>query len=232
MISRPTRRRNRAGGALATLVILIATVVVLPAAPAQAAHVTLSNDSVVDSSALTFSSGEFGIYPNGLVFQQEGVVSFNGYQYAAYYNDNASDEHRPCVARRQLPTGAWATACFTDYRATSSDTHNVVTIGIAEGDGTIHVAFDHHAGHGDDNLHYRVSDVGVATNPGSHTWSTALFGTVTSQLVSGITETLVTYPRFISKPDGGLLLLRRSGGSGNGSSVLYNYDAGTGLWTN
>lgn len=52
---------------------------------------------------------------------------------------------------------------------------------------------DHH----DVPLHYRVSQQGVATNPASYTWSTALFGSTVNSLpgATGI-WTPVTYPRF------------------------------------
>lgn len=203
------------------VVLLVGHPALVPSA--RAAHVDLDADTVVATDALTFVSGTYGVYPNGVSFQQDAVTSFAGYQYAGYYDD---DRH-VCIARRALASTTWQPACFTDYTATTSDTHNVVSLGISPLDGTIHVAFDHHVS----ALHYRVSSTGVATSPATHTWSTALFGAVTDRLVAGVAETSVSYPRFLVSPDGDLALIRRSGGSGNGSSILYRYDAGTHTWT-
>ena len=116
---------------------------------------------------------------------------------------------------------------LTDYQITSSDAHNVATIGICEGDGTIHLAFDHHA----HDLNYRVSQQGVATNPKNVNWSASLFGPVTDQLGSVGKLTRFTYPRFFNAPNGNLMLYYRSAGSGNGQGNIQEYDATTHDWT-
>ena len=119
--------------------------------------------SEIDSSALNFSAtaASFNQNVNGRSYQRSPLTSFRGYQYATYYDGNRN----VCVARRKLPVGAWEVLRFTDYVITNHDSHNVVALGVCEGDGTIHVAFDHHK----DPLNYRVSSPGVATNPDSVT---------------------------------------------------------------
>lgn len=46
-----------------------------------------------------------------------------------------------------------------------------ISLGISHTDGTLHLGFDQH----DDDLHYRVSQPGVATNPENVTWSADIF---------------------------------------------------------
>jgi hypothetical protein len=182
------------------------------------------SDTTVNSAALTFPyNSTYGDAINGLSFQQEAVMSHNGWQYVTYYNGN----RRICLSRRQLPAGAWETIVFTDYSFTGTDAHDVVVMGICPNDGTIHLAYDHHG----DTLHYRVSQAGAASNPESVTWSASLFGANRSYLEAGKTLTLVTYPRFFQTPDGNLKMAYRYGGSGAGDDMLVDYDGTTGTWS-
>lgn len=194
--------------------------------------VTKVQDTTVSTQALTLGSGApYGNSINGVSFQQEVLWTFNGRQYVAYYN---SARH-VCVGRRQLPAGAWQVIEFTDYRfsynpSNDNDAHNVVTMGICLNNGTIHLSFDHHG----QPLHYRVSVTGVATDPNSVTWSTALFGSTLSTL-SGLSDTSlsqVTYPRFWSTPNGDLQFGYRYVASGNGDWYMADYSAATGTWSN
>jgi hypothetical protein len=189
-----------------------------------ALEVTKIQDTTVDTDAMTLSSGApYGYAINGLSFQQDAVVTHNGWQYVAYYNGN----RHVCLSRRQLPSGAWQRIEFTDYTlSTTTDAHNVVTTGICPNDGTIHLSFDHHGG----TLHYRVSEAGVATNPGSIVWSTARFGSVLNYLEAGKSYSSVTYPRFWQTPEGNIQFGYRIGGSGDGDWAMVDYDGSTGLW--
>jgi len=179
-------------------------------------------DSIVDSQALTIQ-GFFGQAINGLSFQQDAVITHDGWQYAAYYNGN----RRVCLARRQLPAGNWQTIEFGDYNFTSDDAHNTISLGICPNDGTIHLAFDHH-GH---TLHYRASQTLVASRPADVVWSASLFGPIRSYLEEGKSFGL-TYPAFLQTPDGDMLFIFRSGGSGNGDWLIVDYDGSTQQWSN
>jgi len=170
----------------------------------------LVNDSVLDAEALNFARGTYGTCINGQTFQIEAMVSFKGWQYATWFDGRK----RLCVARRQLPQGAWQRIAFDDYTINHTDVHNVAVIGICPADGTIHLAFDHHGS----PLHYRVSRTGAATAPERTEWTATLFGPTTSELVAGQRLTRVTYPAFFSTPDGRLQFSYRIGGSGDGSS--------------
>lgn len=201
-------------------------ILVWPAVCGAFPSVTKINDTTVATNAMTLASGApYGYAINGLSFQQEALLTFNGWQYITYYNGS----RRVCLGRRELPSGSWQVITFTDYTlSTTTDAHNVVTMGICPNDGTIHLSFDHHGG----TLHYRVSQAGAATNPGSITWSTSLFGSVVNVLESGKSYSSVTYPRFWPTPDGDLQFGYRIDGSGNGDWAIVDYNASTGLWQN
>jgi len=56
------------------------------------------SDSVIEPEALTIE-GNFGQAFNGKAFQQEVMVTQNGYQHVGLYNV----KRHVCVARRKLP---------------------------------------------------------------------------------------------------------------------------------
>lgn len=182
-------------------------------------------DTTVDTEAMTLQynpNGYYGYAINGLSFQQEELWTHNGWQYVVYYNRYK----HVCLARRHLPS-RWEKIEFTDYTlSTTTDAHNVVTLGICPNNGTIHLSFDHHGG----TLHYRVSEAGVATDPNSITWSTARFGPVLSVLEAGKTYSSVTYPRFWTTPNGNLQFGYRIGASGDGDWAMVDYNGTTSLW--
>ncbi len=200
-----------------------------PAAPRLASPVQPATrmmkkigDTVVDPAALTLKPGaEFGSTINGQAFQQDAVHTSHGWQYVAYY-DGA---RHVCVARRKLPAGAWQKLVIAGYDFKSQDAHNTVSLGICEGDGTLHLAFDHHV----TTLHYTMSVPGAATHPDSVKWDGSLFGPIHSDLEKG-KPLVVTYPRFWNTPDGGLQMHYREGSSGRGNNMLVDYNPATGTW--
>ncbi len=184
------------------------------AAPAAAPAITFQATTHLTTqgdTALTYTG-----YMNGESFQQDGLTSYNGWEYTAYWDSSGHVN----VSRRPLPSGSWQNVVLTDYTTTSTDSHNVICIGIAHSDGTIHLAFDMH----DSTLRYRKSISGLAANPSSHPWTASDFGATQSQL-TGSTLTQLTYPAFINAPGGRLQLALRVGASGSGNEVLYEYDS-------
>ena len=167
-------------------------------------------------SAYVFGSGE---QLSGQQFQTEGIMSFAGYQYTVYYNHTRN----VCIARRKIPVGKWEEVVLP-YQNKIDDAHNVITMGICANDGTIHLAYDHH----NDSLHYSYSVLGNANFPDEMPWGTATFSETTS--VMDLPVPNVTYPRFISKPDGNLLFECRFNWSGHGDSYLREYDGKTKKW--
>ncbi|TDL16302.1 hypothetical protein BD410DRAFT_795503 [Rickenella mellea] len=186
---------------------------------------------------------------NGESFQMDALVTFQGFQYAAYYDastsTNASNRF-VSVARRTLSgsktkSSTWERLTLTDYVETEDDGHDVISLGISHSDGTIHLGFNQH----DNPLNYRVSKPGVATNPTGIKWTSDLFGPVLDHLpgLEALDKSIffvnVTYPRFLSVPSSSsssksksdLIFEIRVGRSGLGDDWLYNYVPGTGKWT-
>ena len=192
--------------------------------PTGGATVNISKDGEVllTNAGLTIVS--YGGYLNGESFQQDGIVSYNGYQYAAFWNTS----RHVVLARKALPSGTWSTLEFTDYSLSADDAHNTISLGICPKDGTLHLSFDHHS----NNLHYRKSVAGLLANPSTVAWTAASFSAVSSSLVGSTTVALVTYPRFVTEPDGNKMLFEaRIGTSGSGDEYLWEYDAATHAWT-
>lgn len=88
---------------------------------------------------------------NGVSYQEDALTTFNGWQYAVFYTtaaDVSQEEEDPPLyvhlARRSLTTQTWETLVFEDYPQTTDDGHNTAQLGICQGDGTIHLSYDHH----------------------------------------------------------------------------------------
>jgi hypothetical protein len=184
--------------------------------------VSKDGEVLLTKAGLTVVS--YGGYLNGESFQQDGIVSYGGYQYTAFWNTS----RHVVLARRTLPTGTWSTLELADYTNTADDAHNTISLGICPGDGSLHLSFDHHG----NDLHYRTSVAGLVSNPATATWAATSFSTVTSALVGSTKVTLVTYPRFVTEPDGNKMLFEaRIGSSGSGDEYLWEYDGATHAWT-
>lgn len=160
-------------------------------------------------------------------------VSYNGYQYVVFYSGRdrglpkAKSVSYVVVSRRKLGGFAWEHSILTDYKITSDDAHNRQTIAVSEGDGRVHISFDHH---NRPKMNYAVTAAGVATNPGSVVWDNDAF-TYSENLGRDPNERLnVTYPSFSQFPGGNLIVYFRSGGSYGGEMRLARYDATTGKW--
>lgn len=170
----------------------------------------------------TATSGAYNTNINGVSFQQDALVTYNGYQYLVYWSLN----RHVALGRKALPDGTWETFELTDYQFQTSDAHYDISLGISPRDGSLHLSFDQWSS----EFRYRKSVNGVASNPQNFAWNRQLFGEVRNNL-NGAALTPTTYPRFVTSPSGKLLLLLRHGISGTGDSFLYEYDGSTGQWT-
>lgn len=165
---------------------------------------------------------------NFVSFQQNAIMTYKGYQFVTYWNK----AKKVCLARKALPDGDWEEIVFTDYISPHNlgDNHYNISFGICEKDGSFHIAFDHH----NDALKYRISRPGLANDGPSANWTETSFGVIKDYLVNGQPLTAatfygaVTYPRFISEPNGKLLFECRTGISGDGNSHLWEYN---GSWS-
>ncbi len=200
-------------------------------------------DSVVNTTAwVGNSSSVYGRGINGNAFTTSAITTFNGYQYTAFWS-NVSNVGSLTVARRPIG-GAWQSVVVPDRLAGTgvdntlkngpNDAHNVVSLGISQTDGSLHLSYDMH-GH---TLRYRVGAAGVATNPASFAWTSANAGTLFPNaernwlVASGQTINTVTYPMFVTTPSGDLNFFYRNGSSGNGSWLAYDYNGTTRAWSN
>jgi hypothetical protein len=136
------------------------------------------------------------------------------------------------MARRHLPDGEWSKFDFKDYTNTVNDAHNTISLGICPEDGTLHVSFDHHGVGGQvNNLNYRKSIEELVTNPNDDTWNVSSFSSVAHSLVDGNIVQNITYPRFLTEPDGSrVLFAARLGASGAGDEHLWEYSGATHSW--
>lgn len=146
---------------------------------------------------------------NTVVFRGNSVVTAGSTQYVAYYNG----DKKVVAAKRTLGTTTWQ-SLVTQYTGTVTDAHNSISI-MVDDDGYLHVAWDMHAG----RLRYCKSTAAGALTLGSET---AMIGSL---------ETETTYPQFLKLPDGDMLFLYRSGGSGNGNLVINKYSLKAKKWT-
>ena len=146
---------------------------------------------------------------NAAVFRNDPVTTHGDLQYAAYYNADG----RVVLAARRIGDTKWDTK-VTALTGDIKDAHNVISI-IADGEGVLHVAWDHH----NHPLRYARG-----TSPGS----LELTGKMP---MTGRNESKVTYPQFFLLPDGNLIFLYREGESGQGNLALNRYDTKTRTWS-
>ncbi|MFF5262738.1 BNR repeat-containing protein [Actinomadura viridis] len=189
-----------------------------PAAQAAAAPaLERLSDTQLDARALYFVSYD-GLVNNGS-FQQSGILTYAGYQYAGWYAADRS----AVIARRHLPNGPWK-AVTLPHKLSVNDSHNVISMGISPQDGRLHVAMDTH----NNQVYYLRSEPGLASEPSPSRWDAGRFGPV-QRTLDGTDLGSITYPQFAVTPERRLQLVYRTGGSGNGTNEIAGYDGGT--WT-
>lgn len=146
---------------------------------------------------------------NTAIFRNNSVVSYGKWQFASYYD---GDGYLTLV-KRKLGSEKWEVR-RSQYKGNVKDGHNVISI-MVDGDGYLHVAFDHH-GH---PLHYCRSVAPLSLELGD------------MESMTGVDEGNVTYPEFYRLKGGDLLFAYRSGASGNGNLVMNRYSVKLNTWT-
>lgn len=165
-------------------------------------------DDAGDSSLIEVGKGYSGTSVNTAVFRTNSIVSDEKNQYISFYDP----EGFVTIGKRELGSDNW-TLNKTQYKGNIKDGHNVISMGL-DGDGYLHVAFDHHG----NPLHYAK---GVA--PGS-----IELGELSP--MTGIDEDNVTYPEFYTMANGDILFVYRSGASGRGNMAINRYDVKDKKW--
>lgn len=145
---------------------------------------------------------------NTAVFRRNSIVTQGDIQYIAYYDADAY----LVVGKRRLNSSTWRLQ-RSPYKGNVKDAHNIISI-MADGDGYLHVAFDHHG----NKLNYCRS---IAPD-------TLVLGD--KEPMTGNKENDVTYPEFYRLSGGNLLFVYRSGASGRGNLVMNRYDLKSRTW--
>lgn len=145
---------------------------------------------------------------NTVVFRNSSLTTFKNSQYIAYYDS----EGFIVLGKRKLHSSKWNIQ-RSQYKGNVRDAHNSISI-MVDGDGVLHVSFDHHAG----KLNYCKS-----VKPGSLSLGP-------KEPMVGIDEVQVTYPEFYRLKNGDLLFFYRCGVSGNGNLVMNKYEIKTKKW--
>ncbi|MFD4505275.1 BNR repeat-containing protein [Streptomyces sp. NPDC058457] len=212
------KRRTVLGAALVGAVATPA----LAAGTARAADpgpsVNKQQSTRLDAQAVFFVSYD-GLVNNNS-FQKNGLFTYKGYQYAGWYTSTGY----AVVGRRVLGGSSWSTVTLA-HQLKSSDSHNVISMGVSKTDGRLHINMDSHS----DGFFYVRSVAGLLDNPASTSWTSAVFGAVQTSLDGLSLTSQFTYPQFVSTPEGKLQLSYRVGISGNGRNALAEYDGSS--WT-
>jgi len=207
-----------------------------PAASPMFNKATLTNQVRLTASSHTSAGTDFPLgngNPNFVGSMGAAVLTYNGYQYAAYYSERdrvAGDDTYAelIIARRTVePIGDWEESVLQNYRVMSEDTHNRIEMSISEGDGVIHLTFDHHNTRG---FNYAKSAEGVADNPANTVWNDTIFTYERALGFSNPSQFSVTYPSFSAFPGGNLILYARHGHANGGHMLLSRYDAENSIW--
>ena len=161
-------------------------------------------------------------YFNRASFDQDKIVSYGSFQYTLYW---ASDEALVLI-RRNLENDEIQKLRFPDWHLTigPKDNHRNTVLGISPKDGRLHMSWDHH----NNDLRYTKSNADFLTNPPGEI-SCGDFES--AQLLTPEAPQRVTYPRFFNDHNDNLFFMYRTGGSGNGDSVMARYNAQEGQWS-
>lgn len=153
---------------------------------------------------------------NSLPFTQDPLATADGRQYAVWI---AGRDRAPLLACRELPGAAWAVpidlGAFSGSpfgTATKLDPHHSYALGV-DGSDRVHVAGNSH----NESLRYARSHPKDPTR-----WEAAE--------MLGVEEERVTYPAFVSLPDGTLLFFYRDGRAGHGDVYLNRLAPGSERW--
>ena len=170
-------------------------------------------------------AGSSGI--NTISFICSELMTVGDQQFFAYYGRHQTDpsyafNNTIWVARRTVGTNDWQIFKTTFTANDITDGHDVVAFGI-DGSNYLHMSWGVH----DQPLKYARS-LAPVTGTNAIVFSANL-GTMIGQ---PSLEDEVTYPQFLTMPDGDLLFLYRVGESGGGDTYLNRWSLASQTWTN
>lgn len=159
---------------------------------------------------------------NSVAFVRSSIKTVGNQQFITWYGRHQYDSaaaynNTIWIGRRTLGSSQWQIFRHPSFTAnTITDGHDVICYGI-DGEGYMHLSWGMHG----DAFHYAKSTAPVT---GSGPIALGADTTMTSY------ENAVTYPQFLTLPDGDLLYLFREGASGSGDTYLNRYDIATHTW--
>ena len=196
-----------------SLVVLLTATKSLPAGDASSVRLEIARTVTVDPDAWKW---------NWSSWDQDKIVTVGSYQYTVYW-----DADRAMVlARRDLRDDSVQNVVLPQYRLTADDRHRNTCLGVSAADGRLHLSWDHHC----NQLHYTRTRAGFLTDPPERISADDL-EPAQPMLADPKLERVVTYPRFLTAPDGTLFCFYRIGSSGNGDNYLQRYQPSDGTWS-
>ncbi len=146
---------------------------------------------------------------NTTIFRHNSLTTRHNVQFTAYYDNDA----HVVLAKRKFGEANW-TIRRTELIGNPYDAHNAIVL-AADASDTLHIMWNHH----NSELNYvRTTGLGSLEVTGR-------------QKTDGILESSVTYPEMCSLPDGSVVLVYRSGTSGNGDIVMKRFRSKERKWT-
>jgi hypothetical protein len=208
--------RSVQGVRLGLMTAAVCAVLGWGASPAQA----LSLDTATDTSLTIDSDAHW--------FNETRPMTHGNYQYFVYWaeeNPGLKDPAPLKITRRELSNNALQSLNFngTWELTDPDDVHNSVRAGLSINDGRIHVAWTTH----NDELNYVYSSAGCLSQA---TFSNCTWTHTNTQADAAHEADYVTYPMFITNPDGELFMTYRWGVSEDGDQYLNKYND-NGTWT-
>jgi hypothetical protein len=174
--------------------------------------VVRTGDRILDAASRSVLSYEGTA--NIASFQQDGLLTYRGFQYTAWYRA----DKRVTLARRPINgDGAWKSIELDEFLQVD-DSHNTIAMAFSPNDGRLHVALGTHG----TAIRYVRSVPGLGD--GDAAWSSTSFEATRNDL-PGAPESpgTWTYPMF-EMVKGHLMLTWRDGITNNGRQVLARYD--------
>jgi rhamnogalacturonyl hydrolase YesR len=187
--------------------ILRGACVVLAFCAASVQHV-FAIQPLAPARVLPIAKGFSGSSINVVANRRHALFTHGHEQFAAFYDIDGY----VVLAHRTLGTEQWRTQ-RARYRGNTADAHNSISLAV-DGDGYLHVAWDHHGG----ALNYARSTRPLSLELGA------------KLSMTGRAQERVTYPEFYLLPEGDLLCLYREGSSGRGSLVVNRYNTREKRW--
>jgi hypothetical protein len=190
-------------------------------------------DGTTAASSEYAYAGSSGI--NTISFICSNLMTLGNQQFIAYYGRHQTStsyafNNTIWIGRRTLGASVWQIFRTNFTPNDITDGHDVVVFGI-DGAGYMHMSWGMHNATGTSNttgFHYTKSTApvtgtnNIAFAPDAHN-------------MTG-NEIEVTYPQFLTMPNGDMLYLYRvggaGGGSGNGNTFWNHYSLTTGTWNN